>query len=65
MLQIKGLVKRYGDVTALDHLNLEVKEGEIFGVLDIDSPIPNRFHEEDETGLKEIAELIQKRIQVL
>lgn len=41
------------------------KEGEIFGVLDIDSPIPNRFHEEDETGLKEIAELIQKRIQVL
>ena len=33
MLQIKGLVKRYGDVTALDHLNLEVKEGEIFGLL--------------------------------
>lgn len=33
MLQIKGLVKRYGDVTALDHLNLDVKEGEIFGLL--------------------------------
>ena len=33
MLQIKGLVKRYGDVTALDHLDLEVKEGEIFGLL--------------------------------
>lgn len=33
MLQIKGLVKRYGDVTALDHLDLDVKEGEIFGLL--------------------------------
>ena len=33
MLQIKGLVKRYGDILALDHLDLDVKEGEIFGLL--------------------------------
>lgn len=33
MVEIKNLVKRYGDVVALDHLNLQVKEGEIFGLL--------------------------------
>ena len=33
MIKIENLVKRYGDLVALDHLNLEVKEGEIFGLL--------------------------------
>lgn len=33
MIQIKNLVKRYGNVVALDHFNLEVEEGEIFGLL--------------------------------
>ena len=33
MLQIKGLVKRYGDVTALDHLNLEIGDGCLYGFL--------------------------------
>ena len=33
MIRIENLVKRYGDVVALDHFNLEVKEGEIFGLL--------------------------------
>lgn len=33
MVHIENLVKRYGDLVALDHLNLEVKEGEIFGLL--------------------------------
>ncbi len=33
MVEIKNLVKRYGDVVALDHLNLQVREGEIFGLL--------------------------------
>ena len=40
------------------------KEGEIFGVLDIDSPLLNRFSEEDEAGLKEIVELIQNVIRL-
>ncbi|QUI24507.1 ABC transporter ATP-binding protein [Vallitalea pronyensis] len=31
--KIENLVKRYGDLIALDHLNIEVKEGEIFGLL--------------------------------
>ncbi|MCL2547298.1 MAG: ABC transporter ATP-binding protein [Oscillospiraceae bacterium] len=30
---IKNVVKRYGDTTALDHLNLDVAEGEILGLL--------------------------------
>ena len=38
------------------------KDGEIFGVLDIDSPLLNRFSEEDGAGLKEIVELIQNVI---
>lgn len=33
MIQIENLVKRYGDLLALDHLNLDIKEGEIFGLL--------------------------------
>lgn len=32
-VSVKNLVKRYGDFIALDHLNLEVREGEIFGLL--------------------------------
>jgi len=33
MIRVENLVKRYGDLVALDHLSLEVKEGEIFGLL--------------------------------
>ncbi|ERI93707.1 putative ABC transporter, ATP-binding protein SagG [Clostridiales bacterium oral taxon 876 str. F0540] len=33
VINVKNLVKRYNDVLALDHLNLEVREGEIFGLL--------------------------------
>ena len=33
MIRIENLVKRYGDVLALDHLNLQIEEGEIFGLL--------------------------------
>lgn len=33
MIQIQNLVKRYGDLVALDHLNLEIEKGEIFGLL--------------------------------
>ncbi|HEX2926668.1 MAG TPA: ABC transporter ATP-binding protein [Ruminiclostridium sp.] len=30
---VKNLVKRYGDLVALDHLTFEVKEGEVLGLL--------------------------------
>ncbi|MEI6101564.1 MAG: ABC transporter ATP-binding protein [Eubacteriales bacterium] len=33
VVKVKNLVKRYGDVIVLDHFNLEVAEGEIFGLL--------------------------------
>ena len=33
IVQIENLVKRYGDLVALDHLNLNISEGEIFGLL--------------------------------
>ena len=33
MVTITNLVKRYDDLVALDHLNLEIKEGEIYGLL--------------------------------
>lgn len=33
IVKIENLVKRYKELTALDHLNLEIKEGEIFGLL--------------------------------
>ncbi|MTD62165.1 ABC transporter ATP-binding protein [Blautia luti] len=33
MVHIENLVKRYGELTALNHLNLDIREGEIFGLL--------------------------------
>ena len=33
IIKIENLVKRYNELVALDHLNLEINEGEIFGLL--------------------------------
>ena len=33
IVRIENLVKRYKELVALDHLNLEIKEGEVFGLL--------------------------------
>ena len=33
VVKIDNLVKRYGDLVALDHFGLEIKEGEVFGLL--------------------------------
>ena len=38
------------------------KNGEVIGVLDIDSPVKNRFSEEDEKYLSKIVEIIEKTI---
>jgi ABC-type multidrug transport system ATPase subunit len=32
-VSVKGLVKRYGSVTAVDGISFEVKKGEVFGLL--------------------------------
>ena len=36
--------------------------GEVVGVLDIDSPWPGRFTEEDQTGLEAVAEIIAQML---
>lgn len=33
ILEFKGLSKKFGDKTVVDHISLEIKEGEIFGLL--------------------------------
>lgn len=33
MIEVKNLVKRYGDHTAVDHLSFQVEEGQIYGFL--------------------------------
>jgi len=33
IVKIENLVKRYKDLIALDHFNIDIKEGEIFGFL--------------------------------
>ena len=33
IIKVKNLVKRYGDLLALDHFGLEIEQGEIFGLL--------------------------------
>jgi len=39
-----------------------VRDGQLLGVLDLDSPKPARFTEEDETGCAEIAAILAKAI---
>jgi ABC-2 type transport system ATP-binding protein len=33
IIEIKNLTKKYGDFTAVDHVNYTIEEGEIFGLL--------------------------------
>lgn len=33
LIEVKGLTKRFGDFTAVDSINLSIKEGEVFGLL--------------------------------
>jgi GAF domain-containing protein len=37
-----------------------IREGEVIGVLDIDSPSHARFDEEDEAGLRKVAEILEQ-----
>lgn len=39
-----------------------VKDGRLIGVLDIDSPILDRFDEEDEAGLKQIVSILESAL---
>ena len=39
-----------------------VRDGELLGVLDIDSPEPARFDEEDEAGLRPIVEILSRAL---
>lgn len=32
-LEVKGLIKNYGELTAVDNLNFEVQQGEVFGLI--------------------------------
>jgi ABC-2 type transport system ATP-binding protein len=33
LIEVKNLVKRYGDHTAVDHLSFEIEKGKIYGFL--------------------------------
>ena len=33
MIQVKDLVKRYGKLVAIDHLDLTIRENEVYGLL--------------------------------
>ena len=37
--------------------------GKIYGVLDIDSPVKNRFTEEDRAGLEEFVRILEERLE--
>ena len=32
-VSIKGLIKRYGSITAIKEIDLDIKKGEVFGLL--------------------------------
>ena len=49
------------DCESLSELVIPIKSGgQILGVLDIDSPLRNRFDEEDKNGLEEFAHILEK-----
>lgn len=33
IVQVRGLVKRFGELTAVDHIEFSIAEGETFGLL--------------------------------
>ena len=35
MLEVKNVIKKYGDIVAVDNLSFNIKEGEIFGLLGV------------------------------
>lgn len=39
------------------------RNGTVIGVLDIDSPVENRFQEEDEEGLRAFAEILEQNLK--
>lgn len=39
-----------------------MKDGKLFGVLDIDSPVTDRFDEIDQQGLEKFAEILSKQL---
>ncbi|MFF5994306.1 GAF domain-containing protein [Lysinibacillus sp. KU-BSD001] len=39
-----------------------IKENEVIGVLDIDSPLKNRFSKEDQVGLEQFVDVLMKHI---
>ncbi len=38
------------------------KDGKVWGVLDIDSPLTGRFSEEDQTGLEKFVEILEEEL---
>jgi L-methionine (R)-S-oxide reductase len=46
-------------------LPLVQSDGRLFGVLDIDAPIVNRFTEEDEDALKQVAKILVQKIETI
>jgi GAF domain-containing protein len=46
-------------------LPLILSDGRLFGVLDLDAPIKNRFSEEDEVELRKIAEVLVNKIELI
>lgn len=51
------------DSASLSEIVIPIQiDGKLFGVLDIDSPIINRFSEEDLQGLKKIVNLLEQKL---
>ena len=42
-----------------------IKDGKVLAVLDIDSPIPDRFDDQDRKGLEALVRMLEKRLDLL
>ena len=40
------------------------RDGQIIGVLDIDSPVPDRFSSEDQEGLEAFVRVIEEKVEL-
>ena len=51
------------DAASASEIVVPIREGEaVWGVLDIDSPVKDRFSEADREGLEQLVRLIEKRV---
>ena len=67
LIETQNLGKRYGDITAVEHLSLRVAEGEIYAFLGLERGRENHHHPHaagDDPPDRRVRPVLQTRVQL-